>query len=1015
MWRYVYLGIVALTVPSIARAAPEDALRALTLPAQPLSSSVQSIAKRYGIQLLFSQSVIGERWAPSVSGRMTVEQAFALVLAGSPLAVRKTGEGSFIITAMSVGSSEQPKAIPDILVIGQRTQNTDVRRTENDVRPYQVITRQDIAASHVSTIEELAGKRFPANDQGATLSQQGAGAQGSTASSINLRGLGTDQTLILVDGHRLPMMPGPVNGFNQSDVNAIPLEAIERVEAITATAGGIYGPGATAGVVNLVLRRDYRGIDVAVTDGVTARGDTPTRRVDLRLGFTPDHGSTDVMVEYARSTFGGLDVGDRDYQKRANARIFANDPGYFVLAGPPPSASLTVVASGGDVLRLKSAFGGATLGSQITFVPPADGRSSAELVQVLIENAGRIDPNPSPDASGDSQTLLSGRRTTAFIASARHRLGPIELFVDYLHFDNEGTAQTGYPQNAIKLSADDPGNPFDQAVTVYAPQPSQTIRYAFSSRVSRLTGGVIVQLPGAWRAEGDYSHGSGISSYVSRGQQLTLAGINAYYGGNIGNPLGDYSAYLQSFAGLFGDYGETSHARNVFGDASLRLAGPVLSLSGGDLSATLLAERRSERVANASRHSYSPLLSDEIVEARPNYGQVTSSLYGEVRAPLVDALSGFRPLRGLEVQLAMRRDWTTTDAIQNALSVDGGGTRTVRNTGTVYTAGLKFSPIEGLLLRGSISTGQQPLTVSNLSRYILPGLTFNDPKRPGTFEFFDEVSGGAPNPRPGRAQSLSAGIVFQPQGVPNLRVSVDFTHIEKRGEDVVTLANGSAYFIANEQDYPDRVVRQPLTSADAALGYTGGLITSVDSSSLQNGRTVTDSVDGLMDFSFSLNGAGIIAVHAATAWQPRFRRIIGFGLPSRNYVGVTDGAPAFRGNAGARFTAGPLTLSADAQLTGRYRITSALEFLQDIDERYAVVHQGGADIAAQARFDLAVEYRVSIADGGLAGRPRAMSIRFGVQDAFDTRPKTVVNASGAYNTYLDPRRRRFDLTVAANL
>ncbi|WP_404334488.1 TonB-dependent receptor plug domain-containing protein [Sphingomonas sp. MMS12-HWE2-04] len=1009
-----HIAIAALTAPSLANGAPRDDARTLSLPAQPLAASLQAIAKRYGVELLFSQAVIGSRWAPSVSGRMRVEQALSLVLAGLPFVVRKTGEGSFIIAEAPIAASEQPEATPEILVIGRRTQNADVRRTENDVRPYQVVTRREIATSHVATIEELAAKRFPANAQGVTQSQLGASAQGSPASAINLRGLGTDQTLILVDGRRLPMMPGPIAGFRQADVNAIPPEAVERVEAITATAGGIYGPGATAGVVNLVLRRDYRGVDMAMTSGVTARGDAPYRRLDMRMGFTPDHGASDVMVEVARSYFGGLSVGDRDYQKRSNARIFANDPGYFVLAGPPSSASLTIVAEDREALRLKPAYGGALLASPLTFAPPADGRSAADLVRVLTANAGRIDPTPSADTSGEQQTLLSSRRTTSLVASARHRAGPVEVFLDYLHLDNEGRARTGYPRNRVSLGAADPANPFDQPVSVYAPGPSQTVDFDFHSRVDRLTGGVIVELPAAWRAEGDYSRGSGVNSYVAKGRQLTLAGLAAYYSGAVGNPLGNYSEFIQSFDGLFGDDRTSAYARNDFDNASIRVAGPVLSLPGGGLTATLLFEQRRERVTDTSRTSYSPLVETSVFETLPRYAQRTRSIYGELRAPLIDPRAGFRLLRGLEAQLAIRRDWVTTDAVQDALSVDGGGVRTVRNSGLVYTAGVKFSPLGGVLLRGSIATGQQPLTVLELSRRVLSGLTFDDPKRPGDIQFFDDISGGAPKPRPGRARSLSAGVILQPPGVSALRLSVDYTHIEKGGEDAPSLASGADYFIANEDRYPDRIVRRAITSEDIARGYSAGAIVSVDNSSLQNGRTLIDTVDGRLDYTIPLSRGATLEPYAAATWQPRFRRFVGFGVPSRDYVGVTDGAPAFRGNAGMRLTAGPLTLSADAQVSGGYRITSAIEFLRELEERYAVVQQGGVDVPPQATLDLAAEYRLSLAGHARTGRPKTISIRFGIQDVFDTRPATVVNSSGGYNNYLDPRRRRFDLSVAGS-
>ena len=1012
----LFAGVVAVAFSVSAGAAPGNNSRSVSLPAQPLGASLQAIAQRYGVELLFSQAVIGDRSAPPIAGRMGAEQALNLALAGSGLAAKKTGDGGFVITTVPVSVSEQPEAIPEILVVGRRTQNTDVRRTENDVRPYQVVSRQDIATSHVSTVEELAGKRFPANNLAATLSQQGAISEGSTASSINFRGLGTSQTLILVDGRHLPLMPGTNAGFNQTDVNAIPPEAVERVEAINATAGGIYGPGATAGVVNLVLQRDYRGVDVSVTNGITSRGDAPYRRANLRFGFTPDDGATDVMVNLGASDFGGLDMADRDYLIRSNNRIFSNQPDYYVRAGPPSSASLTVVADNGQPLKLKPTYGGGQLATPTTFAAAADGRSMTDLVQTLVSNDGKIDLTLGPDSEGDSQTLLSGRRTTSIITSIRHRSGPVDFFLDYIRLDNQGHAQTAYLASPVSLRANDPNNPFSQAVLVYAPDPVETVKFDFENRVVNLTAGLIVDLPASWRAEGDYSTGSGISSYQSRGRQLTLAGTRAYGRGRIANPLLGYQGYLKSFDGLFRDYRQDVYQRNRFDNASIRLAGPVLPLPGGDITTTLLAEQRRDQVRNATQYTDSRFTDGGETEGLPSYSQRIRSLYGEIRAPIIGSASGFRPLRGLEFQLALRHDWGRTGAAQDLFSIDGPSHRTVRQAGLVYTAGFKFSPVEGAVLRGSISTGRQPLNASDLSRRRQSGVDsiLIDPKRPGAApQPIDEVFGGPPHPRPERAASLSAGIIIQPAASPDLRLSVDYTHIDKRGESVVTMVNGVDYFVANEDQYADRVVRMPLTAADAALGYTGGVITQVDTSSLQNGRTVIDTIDGLVDYSMTLQDIGVLAFHAATAWQPKFRRIVGFGLPSRNYVGATDGAPAFKANFGLRLSSESLTLSADTQLIGRYRITSPLEYRRDIDESSYVIQQGGSSIPAQATLDLAVEYRLSLKGQGFAGRPRSLSIRLGAQNIMDTRPVTVVNSIAGYNNYIDPRRRRFDLTVAA--
>ncbi|WP_343616397.1 TonB-dependent receptor [Novosphingobium sp.] len=1007
-----------MACPVAAIAGP--AVKSVHLPAQSLTASVQAIAQMFGIELLFSEDSLRGRTAPAISGRYPAQAALDLVLSGSNLMARRTEDGSYVIAAIPRADGPPVAATPEILVRGRRNDNADIQRTINDVRPYRVIDREDIATSHSETVEELAAQRLTANAQGATLAQQASSAMGQTASSINLRGLGTDQTLILVDGRRLPQLPAGTSGFLQPDVNALPPEALDRVETITATSGGIYGPGSTAGVVNLVLRRDYRGIDLSVTHGVTARGDAPYSRADLRVGFTPDHGDTEVMLDVAASDFGGLLAGQRDFQQRANARSFANDPSLFIVAGPPSSRSLTVVSANGTPLVLKPGYGGTALGSVITYAPPADGRSASALAQTLVANAGRFDATPGAGAAGADASLLSARKTSSIIASIHHRTGGIELFADYLRLVNRGEAQGTGDVAQIPLGAQNPGNPFAQNVIVYAPNPNQAYHYAFRTEIVRATGGVIASLPGHWRGEAEFSLGGSDRNMVSSGQNFTLAGFGVYEtqilnGDGPRNPLADYSTYLASFNGLFGPDQAHFQQSSRFRDLSLRLAGPVARLPGGDVGLTLLGERRVERVSGGTASDLAALFAQPIEQTLGGYGQTVNSLYAEVRAPLTARDSGIRPLRGLEVQLAVRYDDAIMWASANDPTQPDAG-RSIRNGGAVYTAGVKFTPLTGIVLRSSISTGQQPLALSELSRRIFPnaGVSFlPDPKRGNlrSTNFFDEVLGGAPNPVPSWARSISVGAVVQPPSVPGLRVSVDYTNIVRTHENVSGIMDETEYFIAHEDLYPGRVTRAPLTAADIAKGYTGGVIEQVDISSLQEGRTVIDAIDGQASYRLSLKRQGVLTLDGSLTWQPRFRRYVGFDVPSRNFSGAADGAVSLRANAGVRWTRDRLTLTAQGEYIGSYRITSAVELLRMNELLNDVPAQGGVTVPGQATLDLGLAYRFALAGMSFDGHRRSLNLRFGVQDVFDSRPVTVVNAPGGYNSYVDPRRRRFELTL----
>ncbi len=140
---------------------------------------------------------------------------------------------------------------------GARLLNTDIRRSQDDPQPYVIFERAVIEQSGAVDINDFLKTRLTMSATGGTSAQTTnvAGA----VSGVNLRGLGENQTLILIDGRRAAKTS---SGFSpgQPDLNGIPLAAIERIEVLPTTASAIYGGAATGGVVNVVLRRDYSGL-----------------------------------------------------------------------------------------------------------------------------------------------------------------------------------------------------------------------------------------------------------------------------------------------------------------------------------------------------------------------------------------------------------------------------------------------------------------------------------------------------------------------------------------------------------------------------------------------------------------------------------------------------------------------------------------------------------------------------------------------------------------------------------
>ncbi len=154
-------------------------------------------------------------------------------------------------------AEEEAEDTETVVVTGSRLKRTDVE----GANPVTVITREQIELSgEISAAELLRNTTF--NTTGSFRPQSGSSAQG--VAMIDLRGIGSSRSLVLVDGRRLTMSPS--TGSSQ-DLNSIPMGAIERIEILTDGASAIYGSDAIGGVVNVITRKDYNGAEISLQKG----------------------------------------------------------------------------------------------------------------------------------------------------------------------------------------------------------------------------------------------------------------------------------------------------------------------------------------------------------------------------------------------------------------------------------------------------------------------------------------------------------------------------------------------------------------------------------------------------------------------------------------------------------------------------------------------------------------------------------------------------------------------------
>jgi len=160
---------------------------------------------------------------------------------------------------------------------------SNIRRVEGESGlPVQTITRQDIERTGVQTSGELLTRLSSNQSSGNFNDAQGIGTNLNGFAGASLRGLGYQRTLVLLNGRRVANFATAGTGV---DVNSIPLAAVERVEILRDGASAVYGTDAVAGVINFILRRDYRGAELFAYYGDSEQGGAETKRGSISGGY----------------------------------------------------------------------------------------------------------------------------------------------------------------------------------------------------------------------------------------------------------------------------------------------------------------------------------------------------------------------------------------------------------------------------------------------------------------------------------------------------------------------------------------------------------------------------------------------------------------------------------------------------------------------------------------------------------------------------------------------------------
>ena len=313
-------GAVAQEVPAA------GATREFDLPAGDLASALDALATQGGIRIDYRPGLVAGRRSDAVSGYMNWQAALDRLLMGTDLVHRQTGGTSVVIEAAREGTAPADPAIrtgQDTRAPQAATSLAQITVTGTRIRggttPSPVITigAENIREEGFTNLGEVI-RSIPQNFSGgqnpgvASAEFVGAGygnANVTGGSSLNLRGLGPDATLTLLNGRRMSY-----GGYVQAvDISSIPVEAVERVEIVADGASAIYGSDAVGGVGNVVLKRDLDGAAIGMRLGDTTDGGLATREYAVTAGTSWLNGG--LIATYKDVSTDPIHVAQRDYTR----------------------------------------------------------------------------------------------------------------------------------------------------------------------------------------------------------------------------------------------------------------------------------------------------------------------------------------------------------------------------------------------------------------------------------------------------------------------------------------------------------------------------------------------------------------------------------------------------------------------------------------------------------------------------------------------------------------------------
>lgn len=668
--------------------------------------------------------------------------------------------GAVVLLGASLGFSppssandEEARELEMIRVTGSRILRVDVE-TAN---PVQVIERDQIERSGVTSVAELLQEMSIA---GASLNQLGAAGTSFGAANINLRNLGANRVLVLLNGRRWINAAGGRGFRDFVDLNSIPLAMVDRIEVLKDGASAVYGSDAIAGVVNIHTRSGFEGGNLRLNYGVTERGDGQQQGIDFAYGASADRVDISLGVSHLKND--PIYVDDRSFSAMPLGALSLNTPsGRFVIPGVG-TRTLIDGQPGTDPSHFRPFVDPADRISQFTdtyLTQPMERTNvfgqawlevsdSVNVVSEFLYNRRRSDQNFSP-------TIPTITGANGFVIPADHPFNPWGQ-----------NLAAGWSAN---LQIFDNGQRINY-------QDVETFRYAL---------GLEGEFSNGWMWDVGYLYAKNDAVFTAVGQ-IDLQ--------NLALGIGDVArcASIQGCVpiNIFGGPGSWTQAmldwvRFVGKDRngtrldswSANLAGDFFDMPAGPLAFAAGIEHRRERGYDDP---------DALINSTPTVirGNRTTGPPREGTRGKYDLTEAY-----LEVNAPLLRNAVLADSLEVSAAIRHSDYSTFGSTNT-RKFGLLWKPMEDLLIRGTFSEGfRSPSIVELFAGRRTTNLPAVDPcsggggNAPGcsgvpssylqSGSVVTATVGSNPLLQPEKSDSYTLGFVYNPRWAERLDISVD--------------------------------------------------------------------------------------------------------------------------------------------------------------------------------------------------------------------------------------------------